>query len=95
MDRRKFVGGVLGGFLAASVDALAQQQPRTTPRIGFLDSESATNQSQRLEALRGGLRELGYVEGRNIVIEVLLPINSTFRFNNSGCATPRGSTTSS
>jgi len=70
MDRRNFVGAVLGGFLAAPTDGLAQQQARTPPRIGFLNSESAANESQRLEAFRGGLRELGYVEGKDIVVEV-------------------------
>ena len=40
------------------------------PAIGFLGSESASNQAKRLEALRAGLRELGYVEGKNIVIEI-------------------------
>jgi putative ABC transport system substrate-binding protein len=70
MDRRKFVGVVFGGSLAAPIVALAQPQPRTPPRIGFFNAESPTNESQRLEALRAGLRELGYVEGRDVVIEL-------------------------
>jgi ABC-type uncharacterized transport system substrate-binding protein len=42
------------------------QQPKKVPRIGFL---SATGPQPRNEAFREGLRELGYVEGQNIVIE--------------------------
>jgi putative ABC transport system substrate-binding protein len=45
------------------------QQPTKIPRIGFLSAGSASSQSFRVEAFRQGLRELGYVEGKNIVIE--------------------------
>jgi putative ABC transport system substrate-binding protein len=38
-------------------------------RIGFLGTASASAQAKRVEALRAGLRDLGYVEGKNIVIE--------------------------
>jgi putative ABC transport system substrate-binding protein len=54
---------------AAPLAALGQQQTHAA-RIGFLGSESASNQAKRLDALRAGLRDLGYVEGGNIVIEV-------------------------
>jgi len=39
------------------------------PRIGFLISETLSGQSSRVEALRAGLRDLGYVEGKSIAIE--------------------------
>jgi putative ABC transport system substrate-binding protein len=45
------------------------QQPTKIPRIGFLSVTSLSIISARIEALRQGLRELGYVEGKNIVIE--------------------------
>jgi putative ABC transport system substrate-binding protein len=45
------------------------QQPTKIPRIGFLNAGSLSANSARTEAFRQGLRELGYVEGRNIVIE--------------------------
>ena len=69
MDRRKFLDAATCGLLAAPIATFAQPQP-PRPRIGFLASESASNQAKRLEAVRAGLRELGYVEGKNIVIEV-------------------------
>ena len=45
------------------------QQPAKVPRIGFLIASAASANSARVEAFRQGLRELGYVEGKNIVIE--------------------------
>jgi putative tryptophan/tyrosine transport system substrate-binding protein len=45
------------------------QQPTKVPRIGFLFASSPSNLSARFEGFRQGLRELGYIEGKNIVIE--------------------------
>ena len=45
------------------------QQPAKVPRIGYLSVSSPSAMSTRTEAFRQGLRELGYVEGKNIVIE--------------------------
>jgi putative ABC transport system substrate-binding protein len=47
----------------------AAQQSTQVPRIGFLTAISASSMSARMEALRNGLHELGYVEGKNIVVE--------------------------
>ena len=55
-------------LLALSFPAEAQQ-PARIPRIGILIPTSASFISARLEAFRQRLRELGYVEGKNIVIE--------------------------
>ena len=55
-------------LLALGVTAEAQQ-PKKVPRIGFLTASSASSQASRLDAFRQGLRELGYIEGKNIVIE--------------------------
>ena len=46
------------------------QKPAKIPPIGFLNSVSLSTYSARIEAFRQGLRELGYVEGKNIVIEL-------------------------
>ena len=45
------------------------QQPTKTPRIGFLIATATSVNTARNEAFRQGLRELGYVEGKNIIIE--------------------------
>jgi putative tryptophan/tyrosine transport system substrate-binding protein len=55
-------------LLAVGVIAEAQQ-PKKVPRIGYLAVASASTIPARTEAFRQGLRELGYVEGKNIVIE--------------------------
>ena len=54
-------------LLFVSVSAEAQQP--TMPKIGFLGATSASSVRDRTEAFRQGLRELGYIEGKNIVIE--------------------------
>jgi putative ABC transport system substrate-binding protein len=55
-------------LLALSFPAAAQQ-PKKVPRIGFLSGASPSALAGRVEAFRQGLRDLGYVEGKNIVIE--------------------------
>ena len=55
-------------LLAVGVTAEAQQ-PTKVPRIGYLAPTFPSSTPVRREALRQGLRELGYVEGKNIVIE--------------------------
>ena len=55
-------------FLAVAVIAEAQQSTKI-PRIGFLTASISSDNSARHDAFRQGLRELGYVEGKNIVIE--------------------------
>src|SRR5262245_61768839 len=45
------------------------QQPKKVPRIGFLGGASASSYAVRIDAFRQRLNELGYIEGKNIVIE--------------------------
>ena len=45
------------------------QQPKKVPRIGFLLAPARSAVAESLDAFRQGLRELGYAEGQNIVIE--------------------------
>jgi putative ABC transport system substrate-binding protein len=66
MDRRMFLGTLAGGLLAAPLAAGAQQAGKVY-RIGYLAPDSGPSLSS--EAFRQGLRDLGWVEGRNIVIE--------------------------
>jgi putative ABC transport system substrate-binding protein len=65
VDRRAFARGALA--LLATTLAADAQQPAKASRIGILRSGSAPD--PLVEAFRQGLRELGYAEGRNIVIE--------------------------
>src|SRR5262249_21358467 len=55
-------------LLALGVTAGAQQ-PKKVPRIGYLSPFDAATESNRAEAIRLALRELGYVEGQNIAFE--------------------------
>jgi putative tryptophan/tyrosine transport system substrate-binding protein len=60
---------LLAVLLLASVDIAHAQETGKIHRIGFLGATSSYSVADRTEALRQGLRELGYVEGRNIVFE--------------------------
>lgn len=68
MDRRTFLGITATAPLVAVFDAFAQQAGPVY-RIGILDAIPAAKNAANLDALRKGLRELGYVEGRNLRIE--------------------------
>jgi putative ABC transport system substrate-binding protein len=67
MRRRDFLG-VLGGAAAWPITARAQQLGKLF-RIGFLGLPTADSLPKRPEAFRAGLRDLGYQEGRDFVIE--------------------------
>jgi putative ABC transport system substrate-binding protein len=56
-------------LLALCLPAQAQQAAKKFPRIGYLSASSSSVNPTRIEAFRHGLRELGYVEGKNIVVE--------------------------
>src|SRR5260370_21883859 len=67
MERRTFLGTLGLSVLAAPLAAEAEQAV-TIPRIGFLAVNLAAS-PHLPEAFRQGMRDLGYVEGRNVVIE--------------------------
>jgi putative ABC transport system substrate-binding protein len=71
IENRKWQGLSIIVFvlLVAAPVARAQQPAGTAPRIGFLSTAALSSLSPRLEAFRQGLRELGYIDGKNIVIE--------------------------
>jgi ABC-type uncharacterized transport system substrate-binding protein len=67
MRRRAFIEGIAALGAAWPLAARAQQA-RKVARIGYLGATSASGQANRLEGFRSGLRELGYIEGTNLVI---------------------------
>jgi putative ABC transport system substrate-binding protein len=68
MERRTFIGVITGGLLAAPLAAEAQQAARV-PRVGFLGNSTAALEANLVGPFREGLRDLGYLEGRNLLIE--------------------------
>ncbi len=62
------ITGLTAMILAVCIPANAQQQTKV-PRIGYLQAPPPSAVATRTGAFRQGLRELGYVEGKNIVIE--------------------------
>jgi ABC-type uncharacterized transport system substrate-binding protein len=69
IDLRKIIAGLFAATLLLSATLADAQQSTKVPRIGYLGANSATVNPDRIEAFRQGLRELGYVEGKSIVIE--------------------------
>ena len=88
--RRREVIGLIASALVAPHVAFAQAQMKIA-RVGFLGPAPAANYAPRVEALRAGLRELGYVEGTNLNfafrwadaanVDGLLVISSSFTFS--------------
>jgi len=68
MDRRAFIKSVMSGLIAAPLAVRAQQAGKVH-RIGFLGNSTPALEANLVGPFREGLRELGYVEGRNILLE--------------------------
>src|SRR5512145_3185652 len=68
MGRRRFIT-ILAGAAAAWPLAARAQQPAKIPRVGFLGNSTAAFEANLVTPFRDGLRELGYDEGRTVVIE--------------------------
>ena len=66
---QKLICLALCAMLFALCSSSQAQQPAKIPRVGYLGLTPPSASSARIEAFRQGLRELGYVEGKNIVIE--------------------------
>src|SRR5499426_2410786 len=60
---------LVAATLLSTVSIAQAQQPAKIPRIGYLQAPPASAVATRTDAFRQGLRELGYVEGKTIVIE--------------------------
>lgn len=68
VQRRHFLLGS-SALLASPLTSFAQQPREKVSKVGFLISETASDSSVRIEAMRSGLRDHGYVEGKNLVLE--------------------------
>ena len=67
MNRREVISG-LGGAATWPLAARAQQQ--AMPVIGFLRSNSLADATHLVTAFRQGLKEVGFIEGQNVAIDV-------------------------
>jgi putative tryptophan/tyrosine transport system substrate-binding protein len=75
LNRREFVT-LIGGAAAWSLAARAQQSGGRLYRIGFLGATSPAAAAHLLDAFRDGMRERGYVEGRNLILDYRPPAAS-------------------
>jgi len=67
VDRRAFIGRFAGGLFAMPLAATAQSSK--SHRVGFLRNGNPTTPSSQDEVFRQSLRELGWIEGQNVMIE--------------------------
>ena len=68
MDRRAFFT-VVGGSIFAAPFVVRAQPTGKSVRIGYLGNSSPSLEANLVDSFREGLRQLGYVEGRNLIIE--------------------------
>ena len=71
MTRRVVIFAALAALILASEHPCAQQPPAKIPRVGILTTADS-DRTPIFEAIREGLRDLGYVEGRNVILEFRL-----------------------
>src|SRR3954452_16497999 len=67
--KKKIAGFVIGAVLLAFGFPAHAQPVKKIPRIGYLTVSALSSNADRVEAFRQGLRDLGYVEGKSIIIE--------------------------
>jgi putative tryptophan/tyrosine transport system substrate-binding protein len=67
--RAKILAYALPALILATIHLAEAQQPKKVPRIGYLVSGSPSSTQTSVDAFRQGLHDLGYVEGKNILIE--------------------------
>jgi ABC-type uncharacterized transport system substrate-binding protein len=79
IERRAFLGTLAGGLLAAPLAAQAQQAGKVY-RIGFISTRTGPVDNPPLEAFRLGLRERGYFEGQNLVLDIAYAGRETSAF---------------
>jgi len=65
----RFAGYALCALLCVTSYPVEAQESKNTPRLGFLSAGTAQDDRDRLAVFSEGLRELGYVEAKNILIE--------------------------
>jgi len=80
--RRQFLIALGASALRTSTLALAQPQAPKIPHIGYLSQGSMASNGAFLNAFKDALRELGYVEGRNIAIDVTWAGKAAYEFPN-------------
>ena len=86
--RRKFFGLTLSTMLFALCFSAEAQQPVKIPRIAFMHGGSKFDLSD--EAFRQGLRDIGYVDGKNIIVEYRYVEGKLDRFPDLAAEIPAG-----
>src|SRR5437016_14578863 len=67
---KKIIVSMRAALIPASVQLVEAQQPKKIAKIGYLLASTPAAAAHNIEAFRQGMRELGYVEGKTLVLEV-------------------------
>jgi putative ABC transport system substrate-binding protein len=67
--KAKILAYVLSALILTTIHLAEAQQPKKVPRIAYFSAGSASSQASRLDVFKQGLQELGYTEGKDVVIE--------------------------
>ena len=70
---KRFLVSLVSTLILASGYTSEAQQPKKVPRIGFMIGTSPSIIPDRIEGFRQGLRELGYVEGKTLLLSIEWP----------------------
>ena len=70
MRRREFVAGMIGAAALRPPGARAQPKEPAMPLVGVLNMQTQASETAQLAGLRQGLREAGFVEGRNVALDL-------------------------
>jgi putative ABC transport system substrate-binding protein len=76
----KFLVYVLAAVMLSAIDPADAQQAKKVPRIGWLSGGDSNSSRSQVEGFRQGLRELGYIEGQNILLEYRWAEGNTDRY---------------
>jgi len=68
--KTKIVASLVMALIMSSIQFAKGQEPKQIPKIGYLSGGSASTSAPRVDAFRQGLRQLGYIEGQSIAVEL-------------------------
>jgi putative ABC transport system substrate-binding protein len=88
--RRKLLIAFGAGALAAPLTSFAQPRATKIPHVGYLSMGSTASNGAFLDAFKDALRELGYIEGRNIAIDVTWAGKAAYEFPNLAATLVKG-----
>jgi putative ABC transport system substrate-binding protein len=80
VNRRRFLAAFVAAGVSGPIAGAAQQPAAGVPRVGVLMGANPSDEAEKLDAFRGALEKLGYIDGQTVVIEVRYAMGQPDRF---------------